>query len=33
MLVLDGARIVVVGLGDTGLSLARWLRRRALASV
>ena len=28
MLVLDGARIVVVGLGDTGLSLARWLRRR-----
>jgi len=28
MLVLDGARIVVVGLGDTGLSLARWLQRR-----
>lgn len=27
MLVLDGARIVVVGLGDTGLSLARWLQR------
>lgn len=28
MLVLDGARVVVVGLGDTGLSLARWLRRQ-----
>ena len=28
MLVLDGARIVVVGLGDTGLSLARWLQRQ-----
>jgi len=28
MLILDGARIVVVGVGDTGLSLARWLRRR-----
>lgn len=27
MLVLDGARVVVVGLGDTGLSLARWLKR------
>jgi len=28
MLVLDGARVVVVGLGDTGLSLARWLQRQ-----
>lgn len=27
MLIFDGARIVVVGLGDTGLSLARWLQR------
>jgi len=27
MLVLDGARIVVIGVGDTGLSLARWLQR------
>lgn len=27
MLALDGARVVVVGLGDTGLSLARWLQR------
>lgn len=27
MLPLDGARVVVVGLGDTGLSLARWLQR------
>lgn len=25
MLVLDGARVAVIGLGDTGLSLARWL--------
>ena len=28
MLVLDGARVVVVGLGDTGLSLVRWLQRQ-----
>ncbi len=28
MLVLDGTRIVVVGIGDTGLSLARWLKRQ-----
>jgi len=28
MLVLGGARVVVVGLGDTGLSLARWLQRQ-----
>jgi UDP-N-acetylmuramoylalanine--D-glutamate ligase len=34
MLVLDGARVVVVGLGDTGLSLARWLQRQgAVVSV
>lgn len=32
MLILDGARIVVVGIGDTGLSLARWLQRHG-ASV
>lgn len=25
---LKGARVMVVGLGDTGLSMARWLRRR-----
>lgn len=25
MLALDGARVAVIGLGDTGLSLARWL--------
>lgn len=31
MLVLDGARVVVVGLGDTGLSLARWLKRQGAA--
>ncbi len=28
MLDLAGARVLVVGLGDTGLSMARWLRRR-----
>jgi hypothetical protein len=34
MLVLNGARVVVVGLGDTGLSLARWLQRQgAVVSV
>ena len=34
MLALDGARVVVVGLGDTGLSLARWLKRQgAVVSV
>ncbi len=27
MLDLDGARVLVVGLGDTGLSMARWLQR------
>ena len=31
MLLLDGARVVVVGLGDTGLSLARWLKRQGAA--
>lgn len=34
MLVLDGARVLVVGLGDTGLSLVRWLQRQgAVVSV
>lgn len=32
MLVLDGARVAVIGLGDTGFSLARWLTGRG-ASV
>ena len=27
MLDLKGARVLVVGLGDTGLSMARWLQR------
>ncbi len=27
MLDLDGARVLVIGLGDTGLSMVRWLRR------
>lgn len=27
MLIVDGARVVVVGLGDSGLSMARWLQR------
>lgn len=28
MLAIEGARVTVVGLGDTGLSMARWLARR-----
>ena len=28
MLILDGAKVLVVGLGDSGLSMARWAQRR-----
>ena len=28
MLELKGRKVVVLGLGDTGLSMARWLARR-----